>query len=300
MKNSKMDELDQLWEMGLHTLASHFEYPRTPDLAERISSRSGQGLTPVSGWITSRTSTRQRRMRLGMAFIILLLALIGLMSVPPVRAAVLEFLQIGVVRIFPATATPSLTPTTQFTPTVESSSTTDSTVITATATTPQVIKTPPASLTPTPETFASIIDLSGETTLEDAQVKLSFQVKLPAYPEALGLPDRIYYQNHIGEFVILVWLDPDHIDHAWLALYEIGPEAYIEKIAPQVVQETQVDGHPAFWTTGPYILRMKNGFTELNRLVQGHVLIWADGEVTYRLETSLSLDEALLIAASLE
>jgi hypothetical protein len=35
------------------------------------------------------------------------------------------------------------------------------------------------------------------------------------------------------------------------------------------------------------------------RLVEGHVLIWADGSLTYRLETELPLDEALRIAESL-
>jgi hypothetical protein len=38
---------------------------------------------------------------------------------------------------------------------------------------------------------------------------------------------------------------------------------------------------------------------EFTRLVDGHVLIWADGDITYRLETNLLLEEAIRIAESL-
>jgi hypothetical protein len=36
------------------------------------------------------------------------------------------------------------------------------------------------------------------------------------------------------------------------------------------------------------------------RLIDGHVLIWTDGNLTYRLETDLSLEEALKVAESLQ
>jgi len=39
---------------------------------------------------------------------------------------------------------------------------------------------------------------------------------------------------------------------------------------------------------------------KVSRLVNGHVLIWENGEVTYRLETDLSMEEAVKIAESLE
>jgi hypothetical protein len=35
-------------------------------------------------------------------------------------------------------------------------------------------------------------------------------------------------------------------------------------------------------------------------MIEGHVLIWTEGEVTYRLETKLTLDEAIKVAESLE
>jgi hypothetical protein len=69
-----------------------------------------------------------------------------------------------------------------------------------------------------------------------------------------------------------------------------------------VVEETTVNGRPALWTEGPYLLQFRRDghtVTEVQRLVEGHVLIWAEGEITYRLESDLPLEEAVRIAESL-
>jgi hypothetical protein len=54
------------------------------------------------------------------------------------------------------------------------------------------------------------------------------------------------------------------------------------------------------WAEGPYLLQLSGGDIDLRRLVEGHVLIWTDGPITYRLETDLTLDEAVRIAESLK
>jgi hypothetical protein len=36
------------------------------------------------------------------------------------------------------------------------------------------------------------------------------------------------------------------------------------------------------------------------RLIEGNVLIWTEGDLTYRIETDLSLEEAIRIAESLQ
>jgi hypothetical protein len=74
----------------------------------------------------------------------------------------------------------------------------------------------------------------------------------------------------------------------------------LEKFEPKVTQETQVNGQRAIWTEGPYPLLLSNGNVSWDRLVEGHVLIWKAGNITYRLETGLSLAEALKIAESLK
>jgi hypothetical protein len=67
-----------------------------------------------------------------------------------------------------------------------------------------------------------------------------------------------------------------------------------------VIQETSVNDQRALWAVGPYPLRLYNGDLQFRRLIDGHVLIWADGDITYRLETDLGLEEAITIAESLE
>ncbi len=74
----------------------------------------------------------------------------------------------------------------------------------------------------------------------------------------------------------------------------------IEKSEPRVIEETEVNGQRAIWAVGPYPLRLSNGDLDFTRLIDGNVLIWADGGVTYRLETNQTLDEAIKIAESLE
>jgi len=66
------------------------------------------------------------------------------------------------------------------------------------------------------------------------------------------------------------------------------------------IQEDEINGQQAIWAVGPYPLMMSNGRLRVERLIDGHVLIWADDDLTYRLETDLSLDEAIKIAESLE
>jgi hypothetical protein len=101
--------------------------------------------------------------------------------------------------------------------------------------------------------------------------------------------------------VILVWLDPQHADEVSMSLHFIPNGSWvIKKSDPMVIEETSVDGEYAIWTTGPYPLIFRNGDIQFERLVNGHVLIWANADVTYRLETDLSMEEAIKIAESLE
>ena len=55
----------------------------------------------------------------------------------------------------------------------------------------------------------------------------------------------------------------------------------------------------AAWTEGPYLLNKRYGDVAEMRLLQGHVLIWVEETVTYRLESDLPLAEAVQVAESL-
>jgi hypothetical protein len=169
-----------------------------------------------------------------------------------------------------------------------------------------IFRTPPArtptSRTPTPTPLASVLDLAGETTLAQAQTQVQFPIRLPAYPPDLGPPQRVFLQDLYGAAVVLVWVDPQHPGVVGMSLHELSQGVFAYKTAPPAIQETTVHGQRALWTDGPYIVQVViNGQTEdaPRRLVTGHVLIWTEGEITYRLETSVSLEEAVRIAESL-
>jgi hypothetical protein len=69
---------------------------------------------------------------------------------------------------------------------------------------------------------------------------------------------------------------------------------------PARIDETTVHGQRAIWAVGPYPIIYSDGNIDFVRMVSGHVLIWTDGEFTYRLETELDIEEAVRIAESLE
>lgn len=263
-----MNEMD--FETRVRSIAIQMEYPRTPDIA---------GLVRTRLHATTRPRFFSRRLAWSLAIILVLIS--SLLVIPSVRAAILDFIQIGVDRIFPRAITP----------------------------TPQVITTAtPQSLIPvttTPGVQAATLiptlkQLAGETTLADAQTQVNFKIMLPTYPSDLGQPDYVFVQNAEGNLAILVWLDPQASDKVLMSLHFIPNGSWmLEKFEPKVIQESKVNGQRAVWTEGPYPLLLRNGSVTLNRLVEGHVLIWTDGRITYRLETNLSLEEAVKIAQSL-
>ncbi|MBI5842696.1 MAG: hypothetical protein HZB19_21605 [Chloroflexi bacterium] len=254
------------FESRLHELAQDFPYPPTPPIAEKVMARIQTKNSP------SRSAAR----KLALSLTIVLILLASLMAVPTVRAAVLEFIQIGIVRIFqPVEHDANVTPETQI-------------IVTATS---QENATP---LMPILEQMA------GETSLEEARHDVQFPIPLPAYPPNLGDPDRVFVQDANGDMAILVWIDPENPQRVKMSLHLIQAGSWaIEKVQPTIIEDTTVNGQPAAWTIGPYPLLLHNNDIQFTRLIEGNVLIWASDDITYRLETDLPLKEALKIAESL-
>lgn len=264
---------NEQWEAKLQQVARHFPYPATPDVANSVRAQLAQ---------ESKLKPGLQVRRVAWVTLVILLILGGLLAVPQVRAALVEYLQIGAVRIF--LVEPTLTPT----PTPAAASLEERPVT--------------ATPRPSPTPLASVLDLVGETTLGEAEKRASFTVRLPSYPPNLGQPDRIFFQELGGPVVILVWLDDAQPGRIRLSLHELGPGTFAEKGNPGVVQETKVNGQRAIWAEGPYVLQFRKGGRvdyDLRRLVEGRVLIWAEGNITYRLETDLPLKEAVRVAESL-
>lgn len=269
-------------EDRLRLAAANLSYPPTPDIASQVHD---QLLVPVRS-----RGIPMRRLAWAAALVIILLA--GLLAVPGVRAQVLEFLQIGIVRIFlvEPTPAPTLLPNTQVPPAVNQPGPGNSSPVTATPQRP--VSTP----------LASLLDLAGETSLEEAARNADLPIGLPAYPPDLGLPDRVFLQKLGGQMLVLVWLDPADADKVRLSLHQFSEtdDPYLSKIRPVTVLETTVAGNPAVWAEGPYILKYRNGDIGIVRLIEGHVLIWEQAGITYRLETDLPVEQAVQIAESLQ
>ena len=270
-----MSELQQeLFEKQLSSIAKGLEYPPTPNIAGPVMMRLRRSPAPTG-------NVRREGRRLAWALTVILVVFASLMLIPPARAAIIEFIQIGIVRIIRLEPTP-IVPQNQQIP---------ATIVPLTAT-----------AVPTPEPLLPILErLAGEKSLEEAQQLVDYPILLPSYPPDLGPPDRIFVQEADGDMTILVWIDPQHPNQVSMSLHLIPPGSWaVKKTEPRVVQETTVDSQRAVWAEGPYPVRFSNGKMDFVRLIQGHVLIWTEGKVTYRLETDLDLEEAIKVAESLE
>ena len=260
-----MNKMD--FETQLRSIASGMEYPPTPDIAGSVAAR-----LPVS----PRPRLVNRTFARSLVFVLILLA--SLMVIPPVRAAVLDFIQVGIVRIFRADPAPA----------------------------PETLPATMTPLTATPgPTLPSLIplleELDGETSLAAAQQLTGYPILLPTYPAELGEPDRVFVQDADGPMTILVWIDPHDPGEVRMSLHFIPEGSWaIEKMGPVVIEETRVNNDRAVWAVGPYPVRLFNGDLQFRRLIDGHVLIWERDGVTYRLETDASMEEGVQIAESLE
>ncbi len=270
MNETNLDAFDN----RLQEAARQLVYPLTPDLARLVSDRLEQEARKRSGW----------RWRPAWVVLALALVLLACLAVPPVRAAVLDFLQVGAIRIRLIQPTP--------TPTLPrpAGNLANAAPVTATPAAPE--------LTPTPTALPVLDRLAGETTLQDAELKAGFKIR---YPEDLGEPERVFYQDLGGPAVLLLWFEPGQKNQVRLSLLMLTNETVAYKSSPEVITVTQVNGEKAVWTEGEHMLEVTapHDMAFAKFLVRGHVLIWTQEDITYRLETSLGLEEAVRMAESL-
>ena len=264
------------WEAQLVAVARALPYPPTPNPLAVPAVRARLTPPPAVRAVAPRVAPRRAW---GWALAAVLVALLSLLAVPAVRASLVEIFQLGVVRvILGPLPTPTPEPTTTGTP------------------------PPPSTRTPQPTStpLASVLDLAGQTTWADALSRVDLPLRLPA---GLGEPDAVFVQDLEGEAVVLVWLEPDDPSQVRLSLHFLASSQLVDKLIkdqPADFERTRVNGREAFWTTGPYFIVARNGHFTQSRLITGHVLIWYEDDVTYRLETSLPLAEAIKMAESLE
>jgi hypothetical protein len=256
------ESMSPAWEKRLLAVARRTIYPPTPPLWAGVRDRLQ----------ARRTALPQRRLTWAQGVAVLVVLLVGtLLTVPEARAALVRILRVGVVRILAPSGT----------------------------STPTIVPAATSAPSPTAEVLIPAFDLSGRRTLEQVRGAVEFEIRLPTYPEDLGAPDLAFLQNVEGPMVILVWRLPGDPSRARLAMHILGPGAFGGKAEPRILAATEVLGQPALWTEGPHSLILRSGDYVLHQLVTGNVLIWEKDGLTYRLETALSMEEAVRIAESL-
>jgi hypothetical protein len=256
--------------------------------------------------------------RLAGVAVALLVALAAALAVTPTnRDALARFFGLKRVQIIyedstEATATPqSATPV----PTITPAASAPMTLPGSAPTMPVPEPTATASTIPataTPVQTSSLPRLTGATTLADALRRAPFPVLLPAYPENIGDPDEVYLQElgGPGEMqLILRYADavrsPGQANMTF-TLYQFKATGIFMKTVDSGtrLQEVRIKGAAGYWLEGAVHLieyRTADGAerVEFKRQVVGNTLAWEVGDMTYRLETSLPLDQALRIAESL-
>ncbi|HRV95946.1 MAG TPA: hypothetical protein P5526_27580, partial [Anaerolineae bacterium] len=84
------EQPNQALSAQLERAAPDFPYPPLPDIEQRVNRQLALEATSGPGW----------SYRWGWAAVTVGIILLGVLAVPPVRAALVEMLQLGAVRIF--------------------------------------------------------------------------------------------------------------------------------------------------------------------------------------------------------
>ncbi len=147
--------------------------------------------------------------------------------------------------------------------------------------------------------------LGEPVSISQAQAAVRFAVALPSGPA----PDESYVFRTLfhRNGVLLAWRASDRYPAVsgtpWgLALMELtGDEEVVLKSVQSFedVHAAVVDGRRAYWIPSPHTLEIQTAGGSKSYRVEGNVLVWQVGNVTYRLETSLGFDAALAIAGSI-
>ncbi|MCI0437743.1 MAG: DUF4367 domain-containing protein [Chloroflexi bacterium] len=259
------------FESELYAIGREMAYPPTPDVIGRVGVRLRQKPSRGFGMPLLRRPTPLRA-ALAVLAALIVLAGVALALIPSSRDALAEFFGLRNIRVIQVDGTPT-----------------------------------PATGTPAPER-----QLIGAVTLDEARRMVGFPILLPTYPEGIGVPGRVYVQlltpARSDEVQVVMEYEamPPQMDGSSFTLYSFRTRGAFLKLTPS---ETQVEnlavrGSKAFWIEGgEHFMKFLDEFGreqfEHARVVTGNTLAWEQGDVTYRLETTLPLEEALKIAESL-
>ena len=262
-----------LLENALIETGRALEYPHTPNLAARVRA----DLQP------DRPGRLQRlRWRPVLIVALAIVAVIALLLIiPETREAIAQLLGLKTIRIIEATPTPTS-----------------------------------SNATPAPTPTPGVVPFKQccPATLAEAQKKAHFKILLPPdeQPSQVFFQDQFFGSGSDAQQLVLVFGNPQK---PRFVLYEAQWWVYgklVNSGGPEhgtTISETLVNGQRALWLSGaPHILitldQHGNPVLDTERPVNANTLIWEvrgpTTETTYRLETSLSLEEAIRFAESLK
>jgi hypothetical protein len=172
----------------------------------------------------------------------------------------------------------------------------------------EIRQTPASPRAPT-RTVGEGLDLGRPVPILEAERIAGFGVQIP---QALGQPNAVFVRplSVAGREVFLVYRSrgglPESSETGVGALLSEFrgnlEEASIRKVAAFTqVTFVRIDGNPGFWIRGPHqvvYLDPSGNVVEPTRRLAGSVLIWEQGGLTFRLESALTLKQALVIARS--
>jgi hypothetical protein len=261
-------------EATFRQLAQQLDVPPPPDYAARVRAglASGPAGSQPSAWRRPFGPTGPWR-RVATAAIVLLLAMTVVLSVPATRAAVADLFGLSGVSV----------------------------------------RTVPSTAASPRATVDAHLDLGEPVTLDEARRQAAFAVSVPSAP-GLGSPDAVYVRRARGlESVSLVYRPSTGFPAAddpsvglLLSEYAGTAEPYFEKLidAGEPVTQVTVDGQwPGLYFSSPHqiLVRGPDGLVhEDGPRLAAATLVWVRGDVTYRLEAAVDLEQALAVAASMQ
>jgi len=175
---------------------------------------------------------------------------------------------------------------------------------------PSPSSSPAGTPEPAPSTPLGIaMGLGVNVPLDEAARLANLDLILPPDP-AIGPPDEAYV---LGNRAALVWsgrpgLPADPGTGVGLLISEFRghvDDAYYQKTLDNRAKVTPVtvNGQPGFWISGSphffyYVDPSGRDVDDSHRTV-GDTLLWTDGDITYRLESQLPMEQAIRLAESL-
>jgi hypothetical protein len=133
----------------------------------------------------------------------------------------------------------------------------------------------------------------------------------PLLPGSLGEPDEVYYRADAGVVTLLYRPRPDlpatSDPEVGALVMEVRASVDRGSFGKMVasggrIEPVTVNGGPGFWISGAphgFLIYARTGTVDEFRLT-GDVLIWAQGDLAIRIESSLGREQALAAAAAVK